>query len=54
MLDNRVLRNTFGPKDKKHSGDNQKSFMIYTHSPNIILVIKSRKIEREEHVLSMC
>jgi hypothetical protein len=53
VLDKRVLRNTFGPKSKKHSGDNLKSLMIYTHSPNIILVIKSRKIEGEEHVVSM-
>jgi hypothetical protein len=27
--------------------------MIYTHSSNIIRVIKSRKIEREEHVVSV-
>jgi hypothetical protein len=27
--------------------------MNYSHSPNIIRVIKSREIEREEHLVSM-
>jgi len=57
MFENRVLRRIFGPKRDKVTGDwrklrNEKLNNLYS-SPNIVRVIKSRRIRWAGHVARM-
>jgi hypothetical protein len=56
VSDNRVLRTVFGPKRAEVTGDWRKSRNEERHdrlsSPNIIRVIKSRKMRLTGHVVS--
>jgi hypothetical protein len=57
MFENRVLRRIFGPKRYKVTGDwrklhNEKVNNLYS-SPNIVRVIKSRRIRWAGHVVHM-
>jgi hypothetical protein len=54
VFENRVLRRIFGPKRDKVMGDwrkphNEELHNLYS-SPNIIIMMKSRTVRREEHV----
>ena len=55
-IDNRILRRIFGPK-KDESGEwrrlhNEELYCLY-HSPNIIRVIKSKRLRWAGHVVRM-
>jgi hypothetical protein len=57
MFENRVLRRIFGPKRDEVTGDwrklhNEELHNLYS-SPNIIRVIKSRRMRWAEHVVRM-
>jgi hypothetical protein len=57
MFENRVLRRIFGPKRDKVTGDrrnlhNKELYKLYS-SPNIIRIIKSKRIRRKGHVARM-
>jgi hypothetical protein len=57
VFENRVLRRIFGPKRDKVTGKwrrlhNKELYALYS-SPNIIRVIKSRRLRRARHVACM-
>jgi hypothetical protein len=57
VFDNRVLRSIFGPRRDEVTGDwrklhNEKLHNLYS-SPNIIKLIKSRRMRRAGHVARM-
>jgi hypothetical protein len=57
VFENRVLRRIFGPKRDEVTGDwrklhNEELHSLYS-SPNIIIMIKSRRLRWTEHVAQM-
>jgi len=57
VFENRVLRRIFGPKRDEVTGEwrklhNEKLNVLYS-SPNIVQVIKSRRMRWAEHVVRM-
>jgi hypothetical protein len=57
MFENKVLRSIFGPKRDEVTGDSRKMHIeelrkLYS-SPNIIRMIKSRRIRWADHVARM-
>jgi hypothetical protein len=57
MFENRVLRRTFGPKGDEVTGDwrkvrNEELHNLFS-SPNIITMIKSRRMKWARHVARM-
>jgi hypothetical protein len=52
VCENRVLRRIFGPKRDEVTGEWKRSFMLY-YSPDIIWVIKLRRLRWTGHVASM-
>ena len=57
VLENRVLRKIFGPKRDEVTGEWRKLHSEELHdqycSPNVVRVIKSRRIRRARHVAGM-
>jgi hypothetical protein len=57
VYENRVLKRIFGPKNKEVVGSWRRLHNAELHnlyaSPNIIRVIRSRKIRREGHIMCM-
>jgi hypothetical protein len=57
IFENRVLRRIFGPKGDEVTGEwirlNNKEFYALYSSPNVIQVIKSRKLRCAGHVARM-
>jgi hypothetical protein len=57
VFENRVLRRIFGPKRDEVTGEwrklHSKEFHILYSSPNIISLIKARRIRRAAHVARM-
>jgi len=57
VFKNRVLRRIFGPKRDEFTGGNRKlhneELIVLYSSPNVIRVIKSRRIEWAGHVALM-